>query len=135
MSLPAMNAQATQISKTARWHEELNPDGINGKYDSKYSLAKCVIWILKDHRGIIISAEIPDSNPLWTVHQTVEITRTGNGVQVIRFPYWRTRGMAEGVVKGDYDDIFARYYVGATKNLPPDVRKLFWGEYDIGDKP
>lgn len=130
-----VDGQAMQTpSSLAQWHEELNPDAMNEKYDAKYSFEKCVVWVLKNKKGIIITADIPGSNPLWTFHQTVTIMKSPDGVHVSRPPNGQTRGMSDGVAKTSYD-IFAHHYIVAAKTLPAEVKALFWGEYGIGQKP
>jgi hypothetical protein len=131
------NAQATVEAPTpqAHWHEELNPPGTNGMYDAKYSFKNCIIWILKDHKGIIIVANTPGSTPMFSVGQTVTITMTSSGgVQTNKSPVWKTAGMAEGTTESHHD-IFARYYTESARNLPPKIQALFYGEYGIGIKP
>jgi hypothetical protein len=131
----ALSGQATQTpSSGAQWHEVLNPPNTNGNYDAKYSFEKCIVWVLKVKKGIIITADIPRSHPLWTIHQTVTIMKEQDGVHVSRPPNGRTMGMAEGMDKTSYD-IFAHYYIKAAQNHPSEVQALFWGEYGIGQKP
>lgn len=135
---PLLSAQPPTQNLTNWKSLQMSPED-NPQSSWRYSFGKfCFVWVRRDGTGVSLVAIDPDyvdpyDHQKWPLQETVRILKTNDGVRNTT-SYEEVRVLSErGPVKGY--DIFDKIYKDKAKDLPFEVRKLFWGTYGIGAPP
>ncbi len=85
-----------------------------------YDNGNCVVSVRNDRQGVKIESHAPDKG----LSEIIEIE--GNSIK----KYYTSKYFNQKTT-----EIFGKKYKEAAKDLPPEVRKAFMGQYGLGYKP
>ena len=139
LAILAAGSGFTAEEKKAVWKPFNHVEFPSPIYSQQWRLegGDCYVSVFKDGSGLFIHAQSPGTRPQRRYRQEISILLGTDGKVLKEDNRYISTGTEQGYTRwltpmqGEGIDVFKAYYLEAAQQLPPEVKRLFFGLYGL----